>query len=247
MVLLERLAGELRGMGLAGVDLDRRGVLMATVPATAAPDAPVIGLIAHVDTSPEMSGSGVKPIVHRAYDGRDLVLPDDPSAVLRAADIPALGGAMGHDIITASGTTLLGADDKAGVAAIVAAAEHLMAHPEIPRGRVRLAFTTDEEIGRGTAHFDVATFGAACAYTLDGGGLGEIESESFSADQMTVTFRGFNTHPGYAKGRLVNAIKMAADFISPAADRTACRRRPPTATRASSIPTRWTPAWTARP
>ena len=214
MVLLEHLAGELRAMGLEDVDLDRRGVLMATVPAAGAPDAPVIGLIAHVDTSPEMSGAGVKPIVHRAYDGRDLVLPDDPTAVLRAADVPALGQAIGHDIITASGATLLGADDKAGVAAIVAAAELLMAHPEIPHGRVRLAFTTDEEIGRGTAHFDVARFGAACAYTLDGGGRGEIESESFSADQMTVAFRGFNTHPGYAKGRMVNAIKMAADFIA---------------------------------
>jgi tripeptide aminopeptidase len=214
MVLLEHLAGELRAMGLEDVDLDRRGVLMATVPAAGAPDASVIGLIAHVDTSPEMSGAGVKPIVHRAYDGRDLVLPDDPTAVLRAADVPALGQAIGHDLITASGATLLGADDKAGVAAIVAAAELLMAHPEIPHGRVRLAFTTDEEIGRGTAHFDVARFGAACAYTLDGGGRGEIESESFSADQMTVAFRGFNTHPGYAKGRMVNAIKMAADFIA---------------------------------
>ncbi len=213
LMLLEHLAGELRAIGLEEIDLDPHGVLMATVPAAGAPDAPVIGLIAHVDTSPEMSGTDVKPIVHRAYDGRDLALPDDPSAVLRAADIPALGEAIGHDIITASGATLLGADDKAGVAAIVAAAEHLLAHPEIPRGRVRLAFTTDEEIGRGTAHFDVAKFGAACAYTLDGGGHGEIESESFSADQMTVTFRGFNTHPGYGKKRLVNAIKMAAAFI----------------------------------
>jgi tripeptide aminopeptidase len=173
----------------------------------------VIGFIAHVDTSPEMSGTGVTPIVHRHYDGRDLVLPDDPSAVLRLADTPALAEQIGHDIVTASGTTLLGADDKAGVAEIVTAADYLMQHPEIAHGPIRIAFTPDEEIGLGTAHFDVARFGAFCAYTLDGGSRGEVESESFSADAMTVTFYGFNTHPGYARGRLVNAIKVAASFI----------------------------------
>ncbi len=213
MVLLEHLAGELSALGLEDVALDPRGVLTATVPATAPGDVPVIGFIAHVDTSPEMSGAGVRPIVHHAYNGRDLVLPDDPAAVLSVSAIPELRGASGHDVVTASGKTLLGADDKAGVAEIVAAAEHLMAHPEIPRGRVRLAFTTDEEIGRGTRYFDVAAFGAACAYTLDGGARGEIEDESFSADEITVTFKGFNTHPGYAKDRMVNAIKMAADFV----------------------------------
>jgi tripeptide aminopeptidase len=142
------------------------------------------------------------------------VLPDDPSVVLRAAENPALETQMGHDIVTASGLTLLGADDKAGVAEIVAAAEFLMAHPEIPHGPVRLAFTPDEEIGRGADHFDVRRFGAVCAYTLDGGGRGELEHESFSADAVTVTFKGFNTHPGYAKGRMVNAIRLAADFIT---------------------------------
>ena len=213
MVLLEHLAGELGALGLEDVALDPRGLLMATVPATTPGDVPVIGFIAHVDTSPELSGANVRPVVHRAYDGRDLVLPDDPSAVLRLSEIPELGGAMGHDIVTASGTTLLGADDKAGVAEIIAAAERLMAHPEVGHGAVRLAFTTDEEIGRGTRHFDVGAFGAVCAYTLDGGAPGEIEDESFSADQMTITFRGFNTHPGYAKGRMVNAIKMAADLV----------------------------------
>jgi tripeptide aminopeptidase len=174
---------------------------------------PSIGFIAHVDTSPEMGGAGIKPIVHRGYDGRDLVLPDAPDAVLRLHDIPALAEQMGNDIVTASGTTLLGADNKAGVAEIVEAAAYLMAHPEIPHGVVRIAFTPDEEIGRGTKHFDVARFGAHCAYTMDGGSRGEIEDESFSADAMTVTFHGFNTHPGYAKGRMVNAIKVAAAFI----------------------------------
>jgi tripeptide aminopeptidase len=175
-----------------------------------------IGFIAHVDTSPEMPGADVAPIVHRQYDGRDLVLPhvsDGAPAVLRLADIPALADQIGHDIVTASGTTLLGADNKAGVAEIVTAAAHLVEHPEIAHGRIRLAFTPDEEIGRGTQHFDVARFGAACAYTMDGGSRGEIEIESFSADAMTVTFHGFNTHPGYAKGRMVNAIKIAASFI----------------------------------
>ena len=160
-----------------------------------------------------MPGADVKPLVHRRYDGRDLVLPDDPTAVLTLAGIPALADQIGHDIVTASGLTLLGADDKAGVAEIVTAAAYLVAHPEIPHGPIRIAFTPDEEVGRGTDHFDVAKFGALCAYTLDGGVRGEIEDESFSADAMTVTFHGANTHPGYAKGRMVNAIKIAASFI----------------------------------
>ena len=215
LVLLRALADELRALGLSDVEMDAHGYVMATVPATTSKaNVPTIGFIAHVDTSPEMSGTGVKPIVHRNYDGRDLVLPDDPSAVIRLADNPELRDQMGHDIVTASGTTLLGADDKAGVAEIVTAAAWLVAHPEIPHGRVRLAFTPDEEIGRGTQHFDVAKFGAFCAYTLDGGTRGVVECESFSADAMTLTFVGFNTHPGYAKGRLVNAIKVAASFLS---------------------------------
>ncbi|MCC7417882.1 MAG: peptidase T [Acidobacteria bacterium] len=213
-VLLGDLVVELRAAGVADAAMDERGYVMATIPATSRkPRVPVIGFIAHVDTSPEMPGAGIVPIVHRNYDGRDLVLPDDPSAVLTLAANPALAEQMGHDIVTASGTTLLGADDKAGVAEIVAAAAHLVAHPEIPHGAIRIAFTPDEEIGRGTAHFDVAAFGARCAYTMDGGGRGEVEVESFSADAMTLTFHGFNTHPGYARGRMINAIKVAADFI----------------------------------
>ena len=214
-VLAEMLASELRALGVRDPVLDEKGYLMATVPATTAkPSVPVIGFIAHVDTSPEMSGANVKPIVHRSYDGRDIVLPDDPTAVLRLADHPALAARIGDDIVTASGTTLLGADDKAGVAAIMAAVEHLVQHPEIPHGDVRVAFTPDEEIGRGADHFDVGRFNAACAYTLDGGSRGELEYESFSADLLTVTFIGFNTHPGYAKGRMVNSIRAAADFIA---------------------------------
>jgi len=214
LVLLRDLASELRALGIADAAVDDYGYVMASIPPTTAKrGVPAIGFIAHVDTSPEMPGAGVTPIVHRRYDGRDLVLPDDPTAVLRAAEIPALADQIGHDIVTASGTTLLGADDKAGVAEIMTAAAHLAAHPEIPHGAIRIAFTPDEEIGRGTDHFDVERFGASCAYTLDGGTRGEIETESFSADAITATFHGFNTHPGYAKGLMVNAIKVAAAFI----------------------------------
>ncbi|HVZ22034.1 MAG TPA: peptidase T [Vicinamibacterales bacterium] len=214
LVLLEALAGELRALGAADVRMDAHGYVTATVPATSPKTGvPAIGFIAHVDTSPEMTGAGVTPLVHRAYDGRDLVLPGDPTAVLRAAEIPELADRVGDDIVTASGTTLLGADNKAGVAEIMTAVEYLIAHPEIAHGPIRVAFTPDEEIGRGTLHFDVAAFGAAYAYTMDGGTRGDLECESFSADAMTVTFLGFNTHPGYAKGRMVNAIKAAATFI----------------------------------
>ena len=214
LVLLRALVDELQALGVRDAAMDVHGYVMATIPATTTKTTvPVIGFVAHVDTSPEMSGAGVRPIVHRAYDGRDLVLPDDPTAVLRVADTPYLGECLGHDIVTASGTTLLGADNKSGVAEIMTAAAYLMAHPEIPHGTIRLAFTPDEEVGHGTDHFDVARFGARYAYTMDGGQRGELEYESFSADAMTVTFRGFNTHPGYARGRMVNAIKLAARFI----------------------------------
>ena len=212
--LLRSLAAELREIGLADAAVDAHGYVMATVPASSSKSGvPTIGFIAHVDTSPEVSGANVRPIVHRRYDGRDLVLPDDPSAVLRASDCPPLADRIGDDIVTASGTTLLGADNKAGVAEIVTAAEYLLAHPEIPHGPVRVAFTPDEEVGRGTKFFDVRAFGATYAYTVDGSTRGELEFESFSADAATLTFVGFNTHPGYAKGQLVNALKMSSDFI----------------------------------
>jgi len=214
LTLQRMLVAELQAIGMGDAAMDEHGYVMATIPATPGHEqAPVIGFIAHVDTSPEMPGADVRPIVHAQYDGSELILPDDPTAVLRPADDPALAAQIGHDIVTASGSTLLGADDKAGVAEIMAAAQFLMEHPDIPHGPVRIAFTPDEEIGRGANKFDVAKFGAVCAYTMDGGSVGELEYESFSADAMTVTFQGHNTHPGYAHGRMINAIKLAAEFI----------------------------------
>jgi tripeptide aminopeptidase len=214
LILLRDLLSELQTLGLPDATMDDHGYVTATIPPTSTkPGVPAVGFIAHVDTSPEMSGAGVRPIVHRGYDGRDIVLPDDPEAVLRVVDSPYLGECIGHDIVTASGLTLLGADNKSGVAEIMTAAEYLLAHPEIPHGAIRIAFTPDEEVGHGTKHFDVPAFGAHCAYTMDGGARGELEFESFSADAISITFRGFNTHPGFAKGRMVNAIKLAAKFI----------------------------------
>lgn len=213
--LLRMLRDELGEMGAADVALDDHGYLTASVPATVSRQGvPAVGFLAHVDTSPETPGRNVKPIVHEGYDGRDLVLPDDPAMVLRASEDPALARQLGSDIVTASGLTLLGADDKAGVAEIMTAVERLLARPEIPHGVVRVGFTPDEEIGRGANHFDVRAFAADFAYTLDGGARGELEYESFSADAMTVTFHGFNTHPGYARGRMVNAVKAAGAFVA---------------------------------
>jgi len=212
--LLRLLKAQCSELGLADVTMDEHGYVFATLPANSDKrDVPMIGFLAHVDTSPEMSGEDVKPVVHRSYDGGDLVLPDDPDTVIRADENPALADQVGNDIITASGTTLLGADNKAGVAEIMAAVEYLLAHPEIPHGPVRIGFTPDEEVGTGTKFFDVDRFGAHCAYTMDGETLGELQVETFSADAMTVTFHGRNTHPGFAKGRMVNAIKVAARFL----------------------------------
>jgi len=214
LALLDTLTAELRAIGLADAMRDSHGYVFATIPATTKKsDVPVIGLLAHVDTSPEMSGENVKPIVHRGYAGGDIVLPDDPAAVLRPSEIPLLREQIGNDIVTASGTTLLGADNKAGVAEIMAAAEYLMRHPEIPHGTIRVGFTPDEEVGGGTTYFDVKKFGARFAYTMDSGTRGQMDLETFSADAMTVIFQGRNTHPGYASGKMVNAIKVAADFI----------------------------------
>jgi tripeptide aminopeptidase len=214
LALLNRLVDELKEMGVADAAIDQYGYVMASIPPTPGKEqVPAIGFIAHVDTSPEVSGAGVKPIVHNAYDGRDIVLPDDPSMVLREAANPELAEQRGNDIITASGLTLLGSDDKSGVAEIMAAAEYLLTNPEIPHGAVKIGFTPDEEVGRGTEYFDVNRFGARFAYTLDGPKRGDFEIENFSADAFTVTFKGFNAHPGYAKGRMVSAIKLASEFI----------------------------------
>jgi tripeptide aminopeptidase len=215
LVLLDLLVKEMRALGIADAERSEHGVVMGTIPSTSPkPNVPVIGLLAHVDTSPEMSGENVTPIVHRAWKGDDIVLPKPPRPVLSVADDAELRAQIGNDLVTASGDTLLGADDKSGVAEIMAAAEYLLAHPEIRHGAIRIGFTPDEEIGRGPASFDVARFGAFCAYTLDGEGVGGIDAETFSADAMRVTFRGRNTHPGYAKGVMVNAVKVAADFVS---------------------------------
>jgi tripeptide aminopeptidase len=207
------LAEELRALGLRDAAQDARGIVMATVPATAARPAPAVAWIAHLDTSPETSGHNVKPIVHRDYDGGDITLPGDPRQVLRVKDNPDLAALRGQTIITTDGTTLLGADDKAGVAVIMETAAHLAAHPEVPHGPIRVCFTCDEEIGRGVDHLDLAKLGAHVGYTLDGGGTGEIDGETFSADLAVVTVTGVNVHPGLAKGRMVNAVRLAGLFL----------------------------------
>ena len=208
------LAHECRALGLADVSLSERGIVLATVPSTVSHDAPAIAWIAHVDTSPETSGTSVMPIVHAGYQGGDIVLPGDPTKVIRVADNPELTGLVGSTIVTSDGTTLLGADDKAGVAVIMAAAARLVERREVPHGPIRLVFTCDEEIGRGTQHLDVKSIGAVVGYTLDGFGRGEINAETFSADLAVVTVTGINTHPSVGKGVIVNAIKILAEFLA---------------------------------
>ncbi len=206
------LASELRELGLSDAAQSPDGIVTATIPGNA-PRAPTIAWIAHLDTSPESSGRDVKPIVHRRYDGRDLELPGDRTQVLRPSETPALARLRGKTIITSDGTTLLGADDKAGVAVILTAAEELLRRPQIRRGPIRIIFTCDEEIGRGCDKIDPKKLGAICAYTLDGESEGLIENETFSADLATVTFTGKNIHPGFATGKMVNAVRLAARFI----------------------------------
>lgn len=212
--LCRLLADECRQMGLKDVSLSEFGVVMATVPANVPHSAPAIALVAHVDTSPETSGANVKPIVHANYNGQDIVLPGDPSKVIRVDANPALKDLIGASIVTTDGTTLLGADDKAGVAAIMAAAAYLMTHPEIPRGPIRLCFTCDEEIGRGTDKLDLEALNAVCAYTLDGDGQGHIDCETFSADLAIITVEGINTHPSEGKGKMVNSIRILSQFLA---------------------------------
>ena len=207
------LLGELQAMGLRDAAQDEHGIVLATMPATRQPHGPTIAWIAHLDTSPETSGHGVKPIVHRNYAGGDIVLPGDVSKVIRAEGNTELAAARGKTLITTDGTTLLGADDKAGVAVIMEAAAHLAAHPEIPHGPVRICFTCDEEIGHGVDHLDLARLGAHVGYTLDGSGVGEIDNETFSADLAVVTIHGVNIHPAIAKGRMVNAVRLAGALL----------------------------------
>jgi tripeptide aminopeptidase len=207
------LVRELRELGLRDAVQDGHGIVMATVPATTRRTAPTIAWLAHMDTSPETTGKDVKPQVHRHYDGRDIVLPGDPSKVLRPGEYPDLAKVVGQTVITTDGTTLLGADNKAGVAVIMETVKHLLAHPEIERGPIRVCFTCDEEVGRGVDHVDITKLGAVVAYTLDGMAAGEIEGETFSADKATVTLTGVNIHPSIAKGRMVNAIRLAGLFL----------------------------------
>jgi tripeptide aminopeptidase len=206
------LVAELLEIGVDDARLTEHGYLFATLPGTVS--EPVVGLLAHVDTSTECSGEGVTPIVHESYGGEVIVLPGDPSQTLDPADTPELAARVGHDLVTGDGTTLLGADDKAGVSEIMAAVAWLARHPEVPHAPVRIGFTVDEEVSRGTLHFDIDEFGADLAYTLDGSGLGALECESFSAKEITITIHGRGTHPGTAKGKLVNSVKLAADLVA---------------------------------
>lgn len=207
------IVAELLALGVKDAAADEHGIVLGTVLATGPKDGPVIAWISHLDTSPETTGKGVKPIVHRAYQGGDIVLPGDASKVIRVADNPELKDMVGKTLVTSDGTTLLGADDKAGIAVILEAVAHLMKHPEIPHGPLRICFTCDEEIGRGVDHLDLKKLGAVVGYTLDGGGQGEIDGETFSADLALVTIKGINIHPAIAKGNMVNALRLAAAFL----------------------------------
>ena len=213
LVLLEMLRDELRALGLEA-ELDQWGYVMATLPSNLDHKAPAIGFIAHVDTSPDASGKDVKAQIIRDYDGGDIELKGVPGLALRVADFPELAGYKGQTIITTDGTTLLGADDKAGVAEIMNAVEYLVEHPEVKHPEVKIGFTPDEEIGRGVVKFDVTRFGADYAYTMDGGAIGELEFENFNAAAATVKIQGRNIHPGYAKGKMKNAMLIGMEFNS---------------------------------
>jgi tripeptide aminopeptidase len=207
------LVEELKQMGITDAEMDEYGYVYATIPSNTEKNVPVICFCSHVDTAPDCSGTNVKPILHRNYDGEDIVLPDDKSQVLSAVVYPYLKTQIGGDIITASGNTLLGADDKSGLAAIMQAAEYLMTHPEIKHGKIKIVFTPDEEIGEGTARIDMEKLDAQFGYTLDGGEAGSLEDETFSADGATIIINGVISHPGYAKNKLVNALKVGAEIL----------------------------------
>lgn len=209
------LVKELQDMGITDAILDEHGYVYATIPATIKKDnIPIICFCSHVDTAPDCSGKDVKPILHTNYQGQDIVLPDDHSIVISTKNHPYLLQRIGDDIITASGKTLLGADDKAGVAIIMDVAQYLIQNPQIPHGDIRILFTPDEEIGRGVNAVDMKVLNAQYGYTLDGGERGHLEGENFSADAATITFNGVSAHPGYAKGKMVNAMKVAAAFLA---------------------------------
>ncbi len=208
------LVEELREMGIADAHMDEWGYVYASIPANTDKKVPVICFCAHVDTAPDCSGTGVRPILHRNYQGQDIVLPDDPTQVLRMSEYPYLQTQIGNDLITASGTTLLGSDDKAGVAEIMDFAHFLMTNQEVKHGKIRILFTPDEEVGKGTAKVDLEKLGADFGYTVDGGDAGSLEDETFSADGVEVVINGVIAHPGYAKGKMVNAMKIAGEILA---------------------------------
>lgn len=208
------LVQELHAMGIDDAHLDDFGYVYATIPANTDKNVPVLCFCSHVDTSPDCSGKGVKPIIHKNYQGQDLVLPDDQSQIIKMADHPDLKEQIGNDIITASGTTLLGADNKAGVAEIMDAANYLMSHPEVKHGKIRILFTPDEEVGRGVNNVDMKKLAADFGYTIDGETLGSLENETFSADGLKIMIYGVSSHPGFAKGKMESAIKIASEIVA---------------------------------
>jgi len=212
--LAKVLVDELNNIGVSNVEMDEWGYVFGTIPANIDKKVPTICFCSHLDTAPDCSGTNVKPIVHRNWDGSDMVLPDDNSQVITTTKHPYLKEKIGDDIITASGLTLLGADDKAGVACIMDFVNYCMSNPDYKHGEIRILFTPDEEVGRGVDHLDMKKVNADYGYTLDGGELGSIEDESFSADAVTIKITGVSAHPGYAKNKLVHSIKVASDFIN---------------------------------
>lgn len=212
MIFAKYLVEELKSIGLQEVDLDKNGYIMATLPANVDKDIPTIGFVSHMDTSPDMTAKHVKPRVVFNYDGNDILLNEEQQIILDAEKYPEIVQYKGQDIIVTDGTTLLGADDKAGLAEIVTAMEYLVAHPEIKHGKIRVGFTPDEEIGQGADHFDVPKFAADWAYTMDGGEIGELEFENFNAASAKVTFKGTNVHPGYARHKMLNSMRVAQQF-----------------------------------
>ena len=212
-IIAKYLAKELKSMGLEDVDVDEHAYVMATLPSNTDKDVPVIGFVSHHDTSPDFSGENVKPQIHKNYDGKDIVLNEELDVVLSPSEFSSLLRHVGEDLITTDGTTLLGADDKAGIAEIVTAMEYLMEHPEIEHGKIRICFTPDEEVGKGADLFDVEKFGAEWAYTMDGSDVGELEYENFNAAYAKVTVQGKIVHPGYAKDVMKNAMTYASDFV----------------------------------
>ena len=214
IVFARYLAEELQSLGLVDIELDEHGYLMATLPANCDKQLPTIGFIAHLDTSPEMSGKHVEPRIVENYQGEDILLNEEEAIVLETEKYPEILQYIGQDIIVTNGKTLLGADDKAGIAEIITAMEYLIAHPEIKHGKIRVGFTPDEEIGEGADHFDVAKFGADWAYTIDGGEIGELEYENFNAAGAKITVKGVNVHPGYAKNKMKNSMRIAYQLAS---------------------------------